>query len=168
MTLRLTIGIDPGLSGAIAPLADGEPGTIHDMPTRQVGKWSEVDAGRLCAILRGLMTQHAGAWIEACIEKVGARPGDGGTSAFRFGESYGRICSALEALNIPYSRVVPQQWKREFALIGSDKDASRQLALRRFPSAAHYLQRKKDHGRAEALLLALWHENTSQRGARAA
>lgn len=74
MTLRLTIGVDPGLTGAIAALADGVPSVIHDMPTREVGKWGEVDAGRLCALLRGLMTQHAGAWIEACVEKVSARP----------------------------------------------------------------------------------------------
>jgi hypothetical protein len=167
MTLRLTIGIDPGLSGAIATLLDGEPGPILDMPTRKVGDWNEVDAASLVAHLRGLRMAHSGAYISACVEKVGARPGDGGTSAFRFGEGAGVIRCALEALGIEHQRVVPASWKRRFGLIGTEKDDARLLAIARFPSAAHLLQRKKDQGRADALLLALWHDQT-QNGARAA
>lgn len=158
--LRLTFGIDPGLTGAIATLLDGEAGPIIDMPTRTVGDWGEVDAQKLALFIRDQRAAHPGAYVSACIEKVGARPADGGTSAFRFGESAGKVKGVLESLGIPYSRAIPASWKRSMGLLLTEKDASRQLALRRFPSAAHYLQRKKDNGRADALLLALYHENT--------
>lgn len=162
MTLRLTFGIDPGLSGAIATLLDGEPGPMIDMPTVQVGDWNEVDAVRLTAWLRGIRCQYSGAFVSACVEKVGARPEDGGTSAFRFGESTGKLKGALESMGIPYSRAIPAVWKRHFGLLKQPKDAARLLAIRRFPSVEAELARKKDGGRADALLLALWHENTEQ------
>lgn len=171
MTLRLTIGIDPGLSGAIGVLADGEPIEVHDMPTRTFGKFAEVDDVRLAAIIRGVRGNHRGAWVSACIERVQAMPESlkgvrqGGTSNFRFGESYGVARAVLGALSIPYERVAPVQWKPHFALSGSDKDASRQLALKRFPSMADRLARKKDDGRAEALLIALWFEAKGTRKA---
>lgn len=168
MTLRVTFGIDPGLSGAVATLIDGEPGPILDMPVVQVGDWREVDAATLAAWIRGVRSQHPGADFSACVEKVSARPGDGGTSAFRFGEGYGQIKAVLGVLGIPYSRAIPAVWKRHMGLLGTEKDAARQLALVRFPDAAHLLQRKKDNGRADALLLALWHENTQLQGRAAA
>lgn len=168
MTLRLTFGIDPGLSGAIATLIDGEPGAIFDMPTRQVGDWNEVDATALASIIRDLRALNPGAHVSACVEKVGAMPSDGATSAFRFGESSGKAKAVLEALGIPYTRAVPAQWKRHFGLLKTEKDEARLLAIRRFPSMAEPLKRKKDGGRADALLLALWHENTELTGSRAA
>lgn len=168
MTLRLTFGIDPGLTGALATLLDGEPGPLIDMPTRKVGDWAEVNAQQLAFFLREVRGAHPGAYVSACVEKVGARPADGGTSAFRFGETAGKIKGALESLGIPYSRAIPAVWKRSMGLIGTDKDAARLLAIRRFPSAADRLKRKKDGGRADALLLALWHENTEWTGVRAA
>lgn len=168
MTLRVTFGIDPGLSGAVATLVDGEPGPVLDMPVVQVGDWREVDAAALAAWIRGVRAQHPGADFSACVEKVSARPGDGGTSAFRFGEGYGQIKAVLGVLGIPYSRAIPAVWKRHMGLLGTEKDAARQLALVRFPDAAHLLQRKKDNGRADALLLALWHENTQLQGRAAA
>lgn len=167
MTLRLTFGIDPGLSGAVAALVDGEPGPILDMPTVMHGDWNEVDGRALAAWLRGVRQQHPGAYVSACMEKVSARPDDGGTSAFRFGESSGKVKAVLEAMGIPYARVVPASWKKRFGLIKAPKDASRQLALVRFPRAAEQLTLKKHDGRAEALLIALWHESTTH-GARAA
>ena len=168
MTMRLTFGIDPGLSGAIATLVDGEPGDFIDMPTREVNGWNEVDASVVAAFMRQQRTKHAGAWITACMEKVGARPGDGGTSAFRFGEGSGAIRGALEALGIPHKRAIPAVWKRHYGLIGQEKDEGRLLAIRRFPTMAEPLKRKKDNGRADALLIALWHESTAMQGARAA
>lgn len=168
MTLRVTFGIDPGLSGAVVTLIDGEPGPMLDMPVRTVGKWSEVDAQQLALFLREIRAAHTGAYVSACIEKVGARPGDGGTSAFRFGEGAGRVQGVLEALGIPYGRAIPAVWKRHMGLLGTEKDDARLLAIRRFPSAALQLQRKKDSGRADALLIALWHENTQMQGRAAA
>lgn len=166
--LRVTFGIDPGLSGAVATLLDGEPGPMLDMPTVQVGDWREVDAASLAAWMRLIRAQHPGADFSACVEKVSARPGDGGTSAFRFGEGYGQIKAVLGVLSLDYSRAIPAVWKRHMGLIGTEKDAARLLAIRRFPSAEPMLRRKKDGGRADALLLALWHENTQLHGRAAA
>ena len=166
--LRVTFGIDPGLSGAIATLLDGEPGPMLDMPTVQVGDWREVDAASLAAWIRMIRAQHPGATFSACVEKVSARPGDGGTSAFRFGEGYGQIKAVLSVLSLDYSRAIPAVWKRHMGLIGTDKDAARLLAIRRFPDAEPMLRRKKDNGRADALLIALWHENTQLHGVAAA
>lgn len=166
--LRLTFGVDPGLSGAIVTLLDGEPGPMLDMPTLQVGDWREVDGASLAAWIRLIRAQHPGADVGACVEKVSARPGDGGTSAFRFGEGYGQIKAVLSVLSIEYSRAIPAVWKRHMGLIGTDKDAARLLAIKRFPSAEPQLRRKKDGGRGDALLLALWHENTQVHGRAAA
>lgn len=166
--MRLTFGIDPGLSGAVATLFDGEPGPILDMPTRKIGDWNEVDADPLARFIREQRSHHPGAYVSACVEKVSARPGDGGTSAFRFGEGFGQIKATLRVLGIPYSLTVPAQWKRHMGLLKQEKDAGRQLAIVRFPSMAEVLKRKKDDGRADALLLALWHENTDQQGRAAA
>lgn len=169
MTMRLTIGIDPGITGGIAALVDGVPIEVFDMPVRTVqsgkGKpWKEIDATALTTILRGLRSLHAGAYVSACVERVGARPGDGGTSAFRFGDSAGAIRGVLEALRIPHSRAIPAVWKRHYGLIGTDKDAARELAIRRFPDIADKLARKKDNGRSDALLLALYHDSTQVHG----
>lgn len=160
MTMRLTFGVDPGLTGAVATLIDGEPGPVLDMPTVEVDGWGEVDARAVVVFIRELRAAHPGAYVSACIEKVGARPGDGGTSAFRFGQTAGKLQAILEVLGIPATRVVPAQWKRSFSLLRQDKDAARLLAIARFPSAQKVLSRKKDNGRADALLIALWHENT--------
>src|SRR5690606_16712716 len=164
MTMRVTFGIDPGLSGAVVTLIDGEPGPMLDMPVVQVGDWREVDAAVMAAWIRNVRAQHPGADFAACVEKVSARPGDGGTSAFRFGEGYGQIKAVLGVLGIPYSRAIPASWKRHMGLIGTEKDAARLLAIRRFPGAEPMLRRKKDGGRADALLLALYHENTKIQG----
>jgi hypothetical protein len=164
VTLRLTFGIDPGLSGAVATLIDGEPGPILDMPTRKVGDWNEVAADLLSQFIREQRREHAGAYVSACVEKVGAMPTDGATSAFRFGESSGRVKAVLEVHGIPYTRAIPAVWKNRFGLKGQGKDAGRLLAIRRFPSVADQLARKKDDGRADALLLALWHESTQMAG----
>lgn len=168
MSLRVTFGVDPGLSGAVSTLIDGDPGPILDMPTVQVGDWREVDAAALAAWIREVRGQHSGADFSACVEKVSARPGDGGTSAFRFGEGYGQVKAVLGVLGVPYSRAIPAVWKRHMGLLGTEKDAARLLAIRRFPGAEPQLRRKKDGGRADALLLALYHENTQLKGMAAA
>ena len=174
MTLRLTFGIDPGISGAIAALADGEPVRVIDMPTYQVKDQNEVDAFRLSAFFRDVMAQHAGAYVGACIERVRAMPAgknpdgsprrQGGQTMFVFGDNYGKPKAVLECLQIPYTRAEPASWKRYYGLTGQEKDVARLLAIRRFPSIADQLQRKKDGGRADALLIALWHENTQVQG----
>lgn len=171
MTARITLGIDPGMSGAIAALLDGEPGPVLDMPTMQVGNKHEVDARSIAVFVRGLKQAHPAAVLSGTVERVRAMPPrdgqrPGAQSSMNFGESYAKAKAVLEVMGIPFSLAEPASWKRYFGLQGKPKDASRQLAIARFPSAAHLLQRKKDDGRAEALLLALWHEQTQQaRGA---
>lgn len=166
--LRLTFGIDPGLTGAVATLLDGVPGPILDMPTVEVDGWGEVDARAVVVFIREQRAAHPGAYVSACIEKVGALPGDGGTSAFRFGQTTGKLQAILEVLGIPTTRAIPAVWKRTYGLLKQDKEASRQLAIRRFPDAAPLLQRKKDKDRAEALLIAHHHDMIDRDGKQAA
>lgn len=173
MTGRVTFGLDPGLSGAIATLIDGEAGPLLDMPTMPVGDKTEVDAAALARFIKDIRRSHPGAYFSATIERVRAMPpkGDrrpGAQSSMNFGESYGKAKAVLEVFGMDFSLAEPASWKRHFGLIGEDKDASRLLAIARFPGAAAQLQRKKDHGRAEALLLALWHEQRHLTGALAA
>lgn len=163
MTNRLVIGIDPGQSGALALLADGEFAGFRDMPTipRKAGG-EEVSGAQLAAILRGCQTPHLGAYVVAVIEKVGAMPGQGVSSAFRFGQSDGVVRGALGACGIGFIEVAPVKWKNRFALVGQDKDAARAYVIKRFPGAAVELVRKRDGGRADALLIALWAHETEQ------
>lgn len=172
MTMRVTFGCDPGLTGCIATLVDGEPGPMLDMPTVPVGKRNEVDGERIQRFIREVRANHAGADFAACLEQVGSVPMEGrkqgGSSMFNFGDGFGAVRTAFACAGLHTVRVYPQVWKRHMGLIGMDKDAARQLALKRFPSAAEMMRRKKDSGRADALLLALWYENTQIMGVRAA
>lgn len=145
--MTTVIGIDPGLTGAIAFLFDGKPFVI-DMPT--VGK-DVCPAG----LASELSAQLAEGRLHAYVEQASSRPGQGVSSVFRYGKGYGTVIGVLAALFIPYSLVTPAKWKRAVGLpSGADKEASRALALRLFPELANDLKRKKDHGRAEALLIA--------------
>lgn len=172
MSLRVTFGIDPGLSGSVATLIDGEPGPILDMPTVLVGKRNEVDGERIQRFIREVRANNVGADFAACLEQVGAAPTEGrkqgGSSMFNFGDGFGAVRTAFACAGVHTVRVYPQVWKRHMGLIGKDKDEARQLAIRRFPSAAELLRRKKYGGRSDALLMALWYENTRIHGARAA
>lgn len=176
MTLTLTFGVDPGLSGAIATLVDGEPGPILDMPTFDNGTSNEVDAGEVARFIRDTRAQHPGAFVSACIERVRAMPDRGGgavrkmgaQSSFNFGDGFGQVKAAFRVLGITPTFVEARSWKSGMGLIGTDKDAARILAVSRFPAAAHHLKRKKDTGRADAMLIALHHFNRQMTGARAA
>lgn len=168
MTTRLTFGIDPGLSGAIATLIDGEPGPVLDMPTMDVGQGSEVDARAVAIFIREQRAAHPGAHVSAAMERIHARPmrdksgtpTEGGKARHSLAEGYGQLKATIRVLGIPLDLVAPATWKRHFHLLGTAKDAARVLALARFPSAGRSLSRKKDSGRADALLIALWFENT--------
>jgi crossover junction endodeoxyribonuclease RuvC len=166
----LTIGIDPGLSGAIAFLADGQFADVHDMPTMGRGKGNnkQVDPYRMVAILRGAPMMRRGALVTCRLEEVHAMPGQGLTSTFGFGRSFGVAQGVLAALGYPVTLVSPEKWKRDMGLIGAEKDASRQRAMKYFRSAP--LQLKKHDGRAEALLLARleFHEQMARSGLSAA
>ena len=175
--LRVTFGVDPGLSGAIVTLLDGEPGPILDMPTFDNGTANEVDAAAIARFVRGVRAEHAGAHVSACIERVRAMPSTGkgeqrrtmgAQSSFNFGDGFGQVKSAFRVLGIQPVLVESRSWKTHMGLIGTDKDAARVLAIKRFPSVAKQLERKKDSGRADAMLIALWFDNTQLHGSVAA
>lgn len=170
MTHRLVLGIDPGQSGAIAALADGAPKEFWDMPTmpRKAGG-NEVDAATLATNIRNIIGRNPGAYTVAVLEAVSAMPKQGVSSVFRFGESFGIVKGILGALRVPVVLVPAATWKRRLGLWGTEKDFARTLAIQRFPIAADPLRRKKDVGRADALLIAHWAELTEAVGpARAA
>jgi hypothetical protein len=163
MTMRLTLGVDPGQTGAIAMLADGAWTGFIDMPisTRKAGG-HEINGAQLAASLRGVLQQHAGAYVMGVLEAVSAMPKQGVTSSFRFGESFGVVKGVLSALGIGYILVPAQMWKKHLRLTGCEKDAARTLVIQRFPECAENMKRKKDVGRADALLLAHYAEITEQ------
>jgi len=175
MTMRVTFGADPGLSGAVAVLLDGEPGPILDMPTFHNGTANEVDALKLATFVRKNISDNPGAYFSACIERVRAMPDrSGGTvrkmgaqSSFNFGDGFGQLKAVFRALRLEPVLVEARSWKNYYGL-PTDKEASRSLAIRRFPSVADQLARKKDNGRAEALLVALYHDSTDHAGRNAA
>lgn len=147
----ITLGIDPGLSGALAALTDeGAIECLADLPIIRDGKLSWVDGGRLQSLL--IDTLH-GRPARVFIERVQAFPSQGRSSAFNFGVGFGSILSILQARHLSIELVTPSHWKREVGL-SSDKRASLDKARLLFPSADIGLA--KHDGRAEALLLANW------------
>jgi crossover junction endodeoxyribonuclease RuvC len=146
----LYAAIDPGLSGAIGFLhEDGSFADVYDMPIVQDAGKKRVDAHEVAAILK----RHSPRLV--MLEKVSSRPGEGVAGAFSFGSSYGILVGVLAALGLPYDLVTPQAWKKRMGIAaGSDKQVSIALAKRLIPTATDKLTRKKDDGRAEALLLA--------------
>jgi crossover junction endodeoxyribonuclease RuvC len=143
-----TLGIDPGISGALALCRDGE-WFLFDMPIAGDAKHHEINGSELCRWLRQHHPDHA------FIEYAAARPGQGVTSMFRFGMAFGMAKMALAACGVPYTVVASQKWKAAVGVpTGADKEASRQRALQLFPDQAANLARKRDHARADAMLLA--------------
>jgi crossover junction endodeoxyribonuclease RuvC len=138
------LGIVPGLSGAIAFYFPAEPTlvTAEDVPVAG----GEIDAATLAARLTQMRPTLA------VIERVGAMPKQGVSSTFKFGQAYGAVRGAVQALGISHVLVTPATWKRHFRL-DADKERSRALALRYWPTGDSF-RRKMDHGRAEAALLA--------------
>jgi len=148
----MIIGIDPGVSGAVAFFDDFKV-TVFDMPTMALGKKRQVNAAELSKIIYGqARTFGLCDFRKAYLEQVSARPGQGVTAMFNFGVSYGIVQGVLAALKIPTVLVSPGMWKRRAGLLGKDKDMSRTLAQRLFPDAD--LSLKKHVGRADAILIA--------------
>lgn len=157
----LIISIDPGQSGAIAFLADGQFDGVQDMPTkpRQAGG-NMVDEFKLAHLIRQGNARHPMASTLAVIERVQGIPNMGSHQTFRFGEAYGIVRGVLGGMGIRFTTVRPQEWKKHHGLIGTEKDESRIMMLSKLPAAADYLKRKKDDGRADALAIGLWAHET--------
>lgn len=155
----MRIGIDPGVSGAIAFL-NGTEVEVVDMPVMLSSKnKSQVNAAELAKILKGwVYPTTLGDFynLSVYVERVGAMPGQGVVSMFNFGVSYGIILGVLGALQLPVILISPVKWKRRAGLIGKPKDYARTLAQQLYPGIE--LGRKKDIGRADALLIARFGE----------
>jgi hypothetical protein len=147
--MSLTIGIDPGLSGAVAILdSAGCIETVRDLPIIRDAKLAWVDGSELQSIIMAALHGRTGS---AVVERVSSMPAQGIASAFQFGVGFGSILGVLQALHIRIELVTPAVWKRSYGL-SKDKHASLHKARLLFPTAELHLA--KHDGRAEALLLA--------------
>jgi hypothetical protein len=142
------LGADVGLGGALALYRAGT-WTLMDMPVVGDGKHRELNGPQLCEWLREQRPDHA------FVEYAAARPGQGVTSMFKFGTTCGATKMALSACGVAYTIVTPAKWKSAVGIqTGADKEQSRLRAIQLFPNQAASLARKKDHARADAMLLA--------------
>ena len=150
------IGIDPGKTGAIARWTPSlRKWLVLDMPTvkitRRSGTKKVIDHQTLAAVMAAMSLPGS----VGCVEEVASRTGQGVVSVFDFGLSYGAARQALASAEVPFIERVPQVWKRYHCIpAGADKEFSRELAILHFPAQAALLSRKKDNGRAEAMLIA--------------
>ena len=157
MMVRI-LGVDPGVSGALAeytfdPSGTAEEMVCRDMPTYSLKGKTRLDLFQLASIVRGFEADLV------VIEEVAAMPKQGVSSTFTFGYAAGVVAGAAAACERPLEFVRPAKWKRAMGLT-SDKDLSRQKASHRWPFCAEQWSRKKDDGRAEAALLALYGRQT--------
>ncbi len=146
------IGIDPGLHGAIAAITPNRI-ELHDTPILSIGTKRNYNASAMAMLLRSYKETYPTLLVG--LEWVHSMPGQGVASTFLFGESFGAWKGILASLCVPHQLISPQAWKRSMmAGQPKEKDASRLVALRLFPEVSDRLQLKKDHGRADALLIA--------------
>ncbi|HCC6167785.1 TPA: crossover junction endodeoxyribonuclease RuvC [Citrobacter amalonaticus] len=147
--MTAVLGIDPGCSGALV-LITKQGGYIDHlaMPTIKVGTKSRVNGAAVAAWVRQYGITHA------YLEQVGAMPGQGTASMFTFGHAAGVAEGILQGLNIPYTLVTPQAWKKSAGLIGSDKDAARSRAIQLYPGIRALDVKAKGQAIADALLIA--------------
>ena len=147
----MIISIDPGLTGAYAFFFDRDLVNVFDMPisAKANGKGNQLNAV--------LLSQNLDEWAidKAIVERVHAMPKQGVTSVFGFGRTLGVIEGILAARNIPIEWITPQKWKKIHGIIGKDKDAARTLVIEQYPNKADWFKRKKDVGRADAVLIGL-------------
>ena len=148
------VGIDPGLNGAIAILQDKKVLSITDMPVMADGKKNkrQLNNAQLAEILRKNTSE--GDEISIVVEQVNAMPGQGVTSMFNFGQTFGAIKGVCAALQLPIFFVRPSKWKKHFELINSSKDSSRTKAIEMYPYLSDQLAKKKDVNKSDAILIA--------------
>ena len=152
----LIIGVDPGLSGAICFFEDGKILDVVEMPTMTEGKKNkrQVNGSQVYNEISKKIKQVDKKDIKVIIEQVSAMPGQGVTSMFNFGQSYGILKGMCSAMQLPMYFVRPAKWKKYFGLINTEKDASRTKAIEIFPYFSSNLSKKKDSNKADAILIA--------------
>lgn len=151
----IVVGIDPGITGAIGVLKDGAFASVEDLPVMANGRRNQIDAAGVDDLLRQVRTVWPHESFAVVMEQVSAMPGQGVSSMFSLGDSFGALRAVVACRRLALDLVTPAKWKRDMG-ISKDKDFARAKAIQLFPDASVVLSRKKDHNRAEALLLALW------------
>ena len=152
----LVIGIDPGISGSICFFHEGKIIEVVEMPTMAEGKKNkkQVNGSQIFNEISERIKKFDKKDIKVIIEQVSAMPGQGVTSMFNFGQSFGILKGICSAMQLPMYFVRPAKWKKYFNLINSEKDASRTKAIEVFPYFSSQLARKKDSNKADAILIA--------------
>ena len=158
----LVIGIDPGISGSICFFQDGKIIDVVEMPTMTEGKKNkkQVNGSQIFNEISDRIRKLDKKDIRVIIEQVSAMPGQGVTSMFNFGQSFGILKGICSAMQLPMYFVRPAKWKKYFNLINSEKDASRTRAIEVFPYFSSQLSRKKDSNKADAILIASFYYET--------
>ena len=158
----LVIGIDPGISGSICFFQNGKIIDVVEMPTMIEGKKNkrQVNGSQIFNEISERIKKIDKRDIKVVIEQVSAMPGQGVTSMFNFGQSYGILKGISSAMQLPMYFVRPAKWKKYFNLINSEKDASRTRAIEIFPYFSSQLSRKKDSNKADAILIASFYYET--------
>ena len=156
----IIFGIDPGVSGAISILENKKVIEVFEMPTMIDGKKSkrQVNGAQVTNIIKGRLDKNKE--IIVVVEHVNAMPGQGVTSMFNFGQSFGVIKGICSALSLPIYFVRPMKWKKHFNLIKTNKDASRTKVIEVYPEISSKLSRKKDSNKADAILIARYFNDT--------
>ncbi len=160
----LIIGIDPGISGSICFFKDGRILEVIEMPVMTEGKKNkkQVNGAQIYNEFLKRINKKDDE-IRVVIEQVSAMPGQGVTSMFNFGQSYGILKGICSAMQLPMFFVRPAKWKKYFNLINSQKDASRTRAIEIFPYFSAQLSKKKDSNKADAILIASFYYETHQK-----
>ena len=158
----LIIGIDPGISGSICFLDNGKILDVIEMPIMADGKKNkkQVNGSQVYNEISKRIKQFEKNQIRVVIEHVSAMPGQGVTSMFNFGQSFGILKGICTAMQLPMYFIRPAKWKKYFNLLNSEKDASRTRAIEIFPYFSSQLSRKKDSNKADAILIASFYHET--------
>ena len=158
----LIIGIDPGISGSICFLDNGKILDVIEMPIMTDGKKNkkQVNGSQVYNEVTKRIKQFEKNQIRVVIEHVSAMPGQGVTSMFNFGQSFGILKGICTAMQLPMYFVRPTKWKKYFNLLNSEKDASRTRAIETFPYFSSQLSRKKDSNKADAILISSFYYET--------
>ena len=158
----LIIGIDPGITGSICFFQDGIIVDVIEMPNMPEGKKNkkQVNGAQIYYEISSRIKDIKKKDIKVIIEQVSAMPGQGVTSMFNFGQSFGILKGICSAMQLPMYFVRPTKWKKYFNLINSEKDASRTKAIEVFPYFSSELSRKKDSNKADAILIASFYYET--------
>jgi crossover junction endodeoxyribonuclease RuvC len=156
----IIIGIDPGISGAISIIENKKILEVYDTPTMIEGKKNkrQINGAQVSNIIKERLNDNKE--VVVVVENVNAMPGQGVTSMFNFGQSFGVIKGICAALSLPIYFVRPTKWKKHFNLIKTNKDASRTKVIEVYPEISNKLHRKKDSNRADAILIALYFNDT--------